>query len=79
MLAAAQGHSSVMKFLLDNQAQVNDADKLRVQYSLHNAASVMLAKIQLLIFIASVTISQFRTALSITPALEVTLKQSSCC
>ena len=31
MLAGAQGHAAVMKILLDNQAHVNDTDKLRVR------------------------------------------------
>ena len=30
MLAAAKGHSLVMRILLDNQASVNDNDKMKV-------------------------------------------------
>jgi len=30
MLAAAEGHIPVMKILLDNQAAVNDGDKMKV-------------------------------------------------
>ena len=30
MLAAAAGHTAVMRVLLDNQASVNDLDKMKV-------------------------------------------------
>ena len=39
MLAAKHGHSLVMKILLENQTNVNDADKNKVEHQLRNTQS----------------------------------------